>query len=256
MIRLGKKTNRWLRSIRMSETGLVRRENQDSFFVGSLSWVYCVADGMGGGEEGARASEIVCDEVYRAVSKAGNNFAARMEAVECGLQEANSTIYNHAKAHGYRQMGSTAAVLVFDEPGSNRGAVCYVGDSRIYRVRAGLAAALTQDHSVGAELSRRAKPGSGEEFSTRSHPLSHILTRAIGTDVDVRTEWRKIDVEKGDRFVICSDGVHDVVNDSRLGFLVGYDSLEDAKSRLAAEVVRGGAPDNFTFILVEVGEDK
>ena len=63
-----KTEGRWIRAIKMSETGLVRRENQDSVLVGSISGIYCVADGMGGGAEGARASAIVCEEVYRAAS--------------------------------------------------------------------------------------------------------------------------------------------------------------------------------------------
>ena len=243
----------WIKSIKMSETGLVRRENQDSIFVGSISGIYCVADGMGGGAEGARASQIVCEEIYRAASKADGNFLALMELIEIGIDEANAKIYNYAKAREYRQMGSTAAVLAFDEPGSGRAAVCYVGDSRVYRIRDGLATQLTRDHTVGTELGALLSPREADSMKERAHPLAHVLTRAVGTDRVVNPDWRKVDVMDGDRFLICSDGVHDVLSDSMIGFLSGYGELKDVKKRLAAAIVENGAPDNYSFIVLEVG---
>jgi len=236
----------WIKVLRTSDTGLVRKENQDNLLVDSLFDVYCVADGMGGGAEGAMASEIVCTTMRKAVAEVGTSFINKMEAVALSLDNANTTIHSYARNRGYRQMGSTAAVLVFDGEGSGRAAVCHVGDSRVYRVRRGLATPLTRDHSVGAELFD----------ADRDHPLSHVLTRAVGTESGIRPDWRKVDVLPGDRFVICSDGVHDVITDTRLGFLVGYGTLEKAKERLAAEVVKNGAPDNYSFILLEVADRK
>lgn len=246
--------SRWLRSIKVSDVGLVRAENQDRLFAGFLSGIYCVADGMGGGEEGAKASELVCSEVYRSVSATSGDFSDRMNAVEEGLQAANAIIYNYAKTRHYRQMGSTAAILVFDTPGSGRGAICHVGDSRVYRIRDGLATLLTRDHTVAVELGLMMLPDSSDELRGRAHPLSHVLTRAIGTDSKVNTEWRKIDIAKGDRFLICSDGVHDVVSDALINLLVGYGPLETVKDRLVSTIVNGGAPDNYSFIIIDVGE--
>ena len=245
--------DRWISAVKMSETGLVRRENQDSLLVGSISGIYCVADGMGGGEEGAKASAIVCEEIYRAASKADHNFVALMELVEIGLQSANARIFTYAKSRGYRQMGSTAAVLAFDGQGSGRAAICHVGDTRVYRIRAGLATQLTRDHTVGTELGALLSPKHADDMKERSHPLAHVLTRAVGTDRRVNPEWRKIDVEDGDRFLICSDGVHDVMSDAMIGFLTGYGKLEDVKKRLAAAIVDKGAPDNYSFIMLEAG---
>ena len=247
---------RWLKSIKMSETGLVRRENQDSVLVGSISGLYCVADGMGGGAEGARASAIVCEEIYRAASKADGDFLLQMERIELGLQEANDKIYNYAKARDYRQMGSTVAVLTFDSPKSGRAAVCYVGDTRVYRIRDGLAKQLTRDHTVGMELGALLSSSHADDMKERSHPLAHVLTRAIGTDRRANPEWRKVDFRKGDRFIICSDGVHDVISDAMMGFLVGYGPLEEGKKRLASAIVENGAPDNYSFIILEVCEDE
>ena len=258
MFGLGRKTEAargaaWrLKVVRESETGLVRRENQDSLLVDGAAKVFCVADGMGGDSEGALASEKVCARMRQAIAGAGSGFVERMEAIAGALNDANSEIHVYAKGRGYRQMGSTAAVLMFALEGPSRAAVCHVGDSRVYRIRRGLASALTRDHSVGFELGSMAGANRAESFMSRSNPLAHILTRAIGAEPEVVPDWRRIDVMEGDRFVICSDGVHDVITDSRLGFLVGYDPLEKARVRLAEEIVKRGAPDNYSFILLEV----
>lgn len=246
--------SRWLKSVKVSDVGLVRPENQDRLFAGFLSGIYCVADGMGGGDEGAKASELVCSEVYRSVSSSPDDFASRMDAIEEGLQAANLIIYNYAKSRHYRQMGSTAAILVFDTPGSDQAAICHVGDSRVYRIRDGLATLLTRDHTVAVELGLMMLSDSGDKLSGRAHPMAHVLTRAIGTDSKLNTQWRKVKVAKGDRFLICSDGVHDVVSDALIGFLAGYGPLEVVKERLVSTIVNGGAPDNYSFILIDVGE--
>ncbi|MBQ7233963.1 MAG: serine/threonine-protein phosphatase [Kiritimatiellae bacterium] len=247
-----RRTGPWLKVITASETGLVRKDNQDSILADHSAYLYCVADGMGGGAEGARASKLVCDRMRRAVGEVGDGFVSRMEAVALSLTDANSTILGYAMSRGYKQMGSTAAVLLFEGEESSRAAVCHVGDSRVYRIRRGLASSLTRDHTVGVELGSLAGAVKAGEFSSRSNPLAHILTRAIGTEPAVVPEWKKIDVEPGDRFVICSDGVHDVVSESRLGFLAGYGPIEKVRERLSAEIVKNGAPDNYSFVLVEV----
>ena len=241
-----------LKVIATSETGLVRKENQDTVLADHSACLYCVADGMGGGAEGARASKLVCDRIRRAIGEVGDGFVVRMEAVALALADANSAILGYAKSRGYKQMGSTAALLLFDGEEPSRAAVCHVGDSRVYRIRRGLAASLTRDHTVGVELGSLAGASRAGDFTSRANPLAHILTRAIGTEPDLVPEWKKIDVEPGDRFVICSDGVHDVISESRLGFLAGYGPVEKVRERLSAEVVKNGAPDNYSFVLVEV----
>lgn len=238
-------------SVQVSETGLVRKENQDHLLADAANRVYCVADGMGGGAEGARASGIVCERIRRAVSGA-SGFLPRLEAVDRAIVDANAEIYAYAQERGYRQMGSTVAVLVSDDPRLGRGALCYIGDSRVYRIRRGMVKALTRDHTVGVELGAIIDRSRVDEFKDRANPLAHVLTRAIGTMPVVAPDWHKVDIMPGDRYVICSDGVHDVVSDARLAVLAGYGPLEKAKDRLAAEVVKCGAPDNYSFVIFEV----
>ena len=236
----------------VSETGLVRKDNQDTVFVDRAKTVFCVADGMGGGSEGATASRFVCEEIGKAV--AAKTLAERMEAVESAIVAANDRICAYAKERNFKQMGSTVAVLLVDPSDVRRAAICHVGDSRIYRIRRRTAALLTHDHTIGGQLGDMTKGVLAAGFKSRTNPLAHVLTRAIGAADKVEGDWKKIDVEDGDRFLICSDGVHDVVSDARIGVILSCPGgLKESSRRLADEVVRHGAPDNFSYVMVEFG---
>ena len=236
----------------VSETGAVRKDNQDSVFVDSVKTVFCVADGMGGGSEGATASRFVCEEIGKTVT--AKTLAERMEAVEAAVVAANDRIRAYAKEREFKQMGSTVVVLLLDPSDSRRAAICHVGDSRIYRIRRRKAELLTHDHTVGGQLGDLTKGILSAGFKSRTNPLAHVLTRAIGATDKVEGEWKKIDVTDGDRFLICSDGVHDVVSNEKIGsILSGPDDLAAASRHLTDEIVRGGAPDNFSYVMIEFG---
>jgi protein phosphatase len=234
-----------------SDGGPVRTDNQDAYFINRLERVFCVADGMGGGAEGARASAEVCASLKAALPGCPSGGDRRRRAVEAALSDASARIFGYASSRGYSQMGSTVVVMLFDAALASAD-VCHVGDSRVYRIRRGMSQLLTRDHTVGVEMGAMIDRRRIGEFRDRDNPLSHILTRAVGTETTVTPEWRTVDVEPGDRFVICSDGVHDVVSDARLAALVAAGPLESALTRLQTEIVRRGAPDNYTFILAEV----
>ena len=236
-------------AVAVSETGLVRGNNEDNFLVAAADGVYAVADGMGGGEEGERASALVCANLKMLAFAAETDFTARLETVVRAVAEANRAIHDYATARGFRQMGSTVAALVFDPSDPARAATVHVGDSRVYRIRGGMATALTRDHSVGFELGDFAGC-EAERFRDRANPLAHVLTRAVGALPEVRCEIRETDVRPGDRFLLCTDGLHDVVPDGRIAVFAAGGTLATARDRLAAEIVKRGAPDNYTFILV------
>jgi len=238
-------------AVSLSETGLVRPNNEDHLYVGLPKRVFCVADGMGGGAEGEWASEIVCAAVRQMMAACGDSFQTRVEAACLALEEASAYVFSYAAERGYARMGSTAVVLVFDLVDPQRAAVVHVGDSRLYRIRGGLAEALTRDHSVGFALGDVAG-AQAEQFRDRANPLAHVLTRAIGVEETVRCTVTELDVRAGDRFLLCSDGVHDVLSPARIAVFTAGGSLEAARDRLAGEVVKCGAPDNYSFILVSV----
>ena len=230
--------------------GLVRADNQDNVLVSVTHGVFCVADGMGGGAEGAKASATVCHEVKMMTNIAGATFAERVTAVKASIIDANAAIYAYANERGFSKMGSTAVIMVFDPDDSTRAAIINVGDSRVYHIRGGLVSLLTRDHSVGRELSDFAGARAAD-FRSRANPLTHVLTRAVGVQPSVQSDEHEVDVRSGDRFVLCTDGVHDVVSDRRLGVFAAGGTLESAASRLAEEVLRCGAPDNYSFVLVD-----
>lgn len=240
-----------IKYVSRSETGLVRKDNQDSVLCLDDLGVFVVADGMGGGSAGALASQMVCEALQSGVR--AKEYQKRLEEIESAIVAANAKIFVHAKEQGFKQMGSTVALLSADEMYPSRGVMCYVGDSRVYRIRSVVAELLTRDHSVGAELEEKVGVAAGSSYSARSNPLAHILTRAIGSKEEVIVEWRKVDITARDRFVICSDGVCDVVETDRLGRIASSPNLESAADFLAAEVVARGAPDNYSFVIVEIG---
>ena len=219
-------------SATVSEKGLVRADNQDHVFVDDGRGVYCVADGMGGGAEGGLASEIVCRDIKMLVGGAGMDFKSTVAAVQKAVEEANSIIYSYATENQFGVMGSTVAILVLDPANPRHAAVCTVGDTRVYRVSKGMPELLTRDH-------RAAKGG-------------NTLTRAVGVAETVKTEWLEIESTNGSRFVLCTDGVHDVVSASRLAVFVAAGPLRSAADRLSADIMKRGAPDNYSFVLVSV----
>ena len=252
MIGFRKRTEPKVACVTASERGLVRKDNQDSLFVDAARTVFCVADGMGGGSEGATASRFVCEEIAKVAETP--DLASRMRAVDAAIGAANAQIRAYSQEKGFKQMGSTVAVLLVDPAHARKGVICHVGDSRIYRVRRGSAELLTKDHTIGGELSALTRGQQAAGLRSRSNPLAHVLTRAIGTGDEVKADWRKIDVLPGDRLLLCSDGVHDVVSDGRIGSLLSRpEGLDGLSGRLTADVVAGGAPDNYTYVLVEIG---
>lgn len=222
-----------VKSVAQSETGLVRADNQDHLFVDDARLVYCVADGVGGGAEGARASEIVCANLKMVTYAAADTFKARTSAVQKAIEDANAALFAYAREKGVPLVASTVAALVLDPENPRHAAICNVGDSRIYRFRRGMPELLTRDHRAGAG--------------------SHALTRAIGAAESVRVEWTELESTDASHFLLCTDGVHDVVSAGRLAaFVSAAPTLDAAAERIAADVVRHGAPDNYSFVLLGV----
>ena len=219
-------------SLAVSRPGLVRPDNQDHVFVDEKRLVYCVADGVGGAREGARASEIVCRNVKMMLGASAADFNSRVKAVGQAIADSNSTIFAYSQEFGLGAMGTTVAVLVLDPANPRHAAICHVGDSRVYRVRGGMPQLLTRDH--------------------RQEGGGNALTRAVGAAESVSADWFEITSTNSSRFVLCTDGVHDVESEVRLAVFVAAGPLASAAERLSADIERRGAPDNYSFVIVEV----
>ena len=240
-----------------SDRGLVRADNQDSYLMRPGEFFLAVADGMGGGADGALASAWIKEELAKLLEQPKASFRDRVSRTGVALEAANARIRAHMKEHGIAMMGSTAAVLLADPSRPARGVIAHVGDSRIYRWRRGTGTLLTRDHTVGDEIGRALVDNAqAAAVKSRSNPLSHILTRAVGTGFKVRPDWRKIDLRAGDRYLLCTDGVHDVLSDAQVSARLGRAKTPaDALKAFARAVVASGAPDNYTLICAFVNND-
>ncbi|MCR5414917.1 MAG: protein phosphatase 2C domain-containing protein [Kiritimatiellae bacterium] len=238
-----------------SERGLVRADNQDNLLVCRERSLFCVADGMGGGQGGAEASAIACKALDRTV-KAGADFSERIRAAGASIHGANCEIREFARKARYSRMATTVTVLSIDDEPEPSAVIAYVGDSRVYRLRDGKLEPLTHDHTLAGELSRRPSMRSMiARLGWREGQLSHVLTRAVGIEPDVQPDWRKIDVRPDDVYLLCTDGVYDMVDDKGIEEVL---AMKRAASEIADELERriilGGAIDNYTMIVLRIKE--
>jgi serine/threonine protein phosphatase PrpC len=241
----------------VSACGLVRKDNQDCLLALPDAGFFCVADGMGGGKGGALASQWICEtfaQTIRTSDFANQPGERRKTLIDAALQDVNQRIRTYANEHGFRSMGSTVVALATDPSVPAQLSILHAGDSRIYRMRRGELLLLTRDHTVGGELSRKTHSRSeSNDLKSRQNPLAHILTRAVGTEFRVRPDWQTTDVRLGDRFLLCTDGVHDMLSDEEIAVrLRGRGAPDEIARRLEEAIVAAGAGDNYSMICLEV----
>ena len=232
-----------------TDTGRVRTENEDSFV--ALPMVYGVADGMGGHAAGEVASAIAAGMLRDRLS-AG---AESVDVVVAAVVEANASIFQGAHSNAaQRGMGTTltAMVVLADGTGQRRLAMVNVGDSRTYVLRAGRLRRVTIDHSYVQEL---VSTGHITETEARTHPRRNIVTRALGIEPNVRVDTWVLPFVEGDRYVLCSDGLVDEVDDAEiLDLLMENATPQDAADALVACANEHGGRDNVTVVVVDVLE--
>lgn len=216
-----------------------RNTNQD-FFIAEPP-LFAVADGMGGHRAGDVASRTAVEVV---VQQLGGGDEALTEAV----REANREVFQKAGSNpDFKDMGTTmTAMLVRD--GSTH--LVHVGDSRAYLLRAGELRRLTEDHSLVARMVRegRITPAQAEY-----HPQRSVLEKALGIGSDIDVDATTLDTEPGDRILLCSDGLTNVLDDQDiLRILQEERDPTKAAKRLVTDAVRGGANDNVTSVVVDL----
>jgi serine/threonine protein phosphatase PrpC len=223
-----------------TDAGRKRRRNEDSFV--REPPLFAVADGMGGAQAGEVASRLAA-AAFREFHEADE--LDPEERVATIIQEANRRIYERARSDAQASgMGTTitAALVSGDSV-----AIGHVGDSRAYRLRAGKLEQLTEDHSLVADLVRSGRL-TPEEADT--HPQRSVITRALGTDLEVDVDTFTVEAETGDLFLLCSDGLTTMVDDQQIAQMVANaDSLEHATKALVKAANRAGGEDNVTVVL-------
>jgi serine/threonine protein phosphatase PrpC len=234
------------RSAALSDTGHRRVHNEDSFV-----WeppLFAIADGIGGAQAGEIASRLA------AAALAERRPGSQGEEVLVALvAEANQRIFERSLGDPLVSgMGTTVTALLVDEAAGTI-ALGHVGDSRAYVFRAGELSQLTDDHSLVGELVRsgRLTPEAAEQ-----HPHRSVITRAVGTEASVEVDVETIRPEPGDLYIICSDGLTDMLQDAVIASAVA--EARGEPDAVAAELVaaanRAGGIDNITVIVFEIEE--
>jgi serine/threonine protein phosphatase PrpC len=234
-----------IESSTLTHQGCVRKENQDGFCARERDGLWAVADGMGGHEGGEWASARLVEaldgvEVPADLDEAG-------EGVADAIRAANDAIAAEAGRRG-RQMGTTVVALLVRE---RRWLVLWVGDSRAYRLRDGAFAQLSRDHSQVQEMVDR---GLLAPEQAAGHPMSHILSRAVGAPGPLEIDRAEGEVKPGDVFLLCSDGLHNYVDAKEIAHQLGRGSPGRALDALVALTLDAGAPDNVTAIAIWASE--
>jgi type VI secretion system protein ImpM len=217
-----------------SERGPVRQLNQDAFLERGEAGLWVVADGMGGHEHGELASRMVCDSLADLTPEP--SLEGLSKAVQQRLAEVNAHLFRAATSPvAPMRSGATVVVLL------TRGSACQVlwaGDSRAYRFRGGRLELLTRDHSW-------------RESATDVSPAeSFVVTRAVGGEEALDLDVYQGRVRRGDRFLLCSDGLIRAVTDSEIARCLDGADADAAASALIDAALKAGAPDNVTAIVV------
>jgi PPM family protein phosphatase len=228
--------------------GRKRRHNEDTYVVEPP--LFAVADGMGG----AKAGEVASGLAAGALKEGGGDGAGGEQRVVELIQEANRRVFRRASEDREASGMGTTMTVALVEP--DRVIFGHVGDSRAYLIREGQIEQLTDDHSLVAELVRSGRLSPEE---AESHPQRSVITRAVGTEADVDVDTFEIRPEPGDLFLICSDGLTDMVDDETIIRAVEKNrgNLDEAAKALVGAANRVGGEDNITVVFFEVtGEER
>lgn len=230
---------KWL-SHGISHIGLRRKINEDAFLDQPEKGLWAVADGMGGHQAGDTASAAVV-EVLKNIPQT-SDLDRFMAQVRTALSDANRALWELAERRDRGEtIGSTVVALL---GGSDRAAVVWAGDSRLYRLRCGCLEQLTRDHSLFNEIV--GSDGAPLDANLRGN----VITRAVGADEILNLDVLEIDVREGDVFLLCSDGLDKEVDSPRIAEILSRGDCRTSAEALIAAALEAGARDNVTVVVV------
>ncbi|AOZ91529.1 Stp1/IreP family PP2C-type Ser/Thr phosphatase [Paenibacillus crassostreae] len=243
--------------VQVSHIGNVRSINEDSVQVCNTDSGYTlgiVADGMGGHQAGEKASQFAVETILADLSalEKGMSSEALQAALSDAILRANDVIYHEAANNEqYHNMGTTAVVLLMN---GTQGWIGHVGDSRAYKVAECKAIQLTEDHTLVNELY---KNGQITEAELDTHPRRNVLTKAVGTDIEVTVDVDSVTLGPQEVLFLCSDGLTNMVSNQHLGQIVGMQevTLAERADRLLQLALLAGGDDNITIALFELQND-
>jgi PPM family protein phosphatase len=251
------------RGVGITDVGLQRDHNEDTFAVLSEHELFIVADGMGGHRAGDVASRLASESISDFFQRTAGEEVTWPFHFDSGLSEsenrlltairlANRQIYEHSlKSHDLRGMGTTVVGALFNAD-TRKMYVGHVGDSRAYMIRDGQISQLTRDHSLVNDY-LKVMPDMPED--QRSELPKNVITRALGMQDSVEVDLLAHDTRLGDTFVLCSDGLSGMISDAEILQVAGQKDLQSACRNLTALANEHGGEDNITAVLVRIVEN-
>jgi serine/threonine protein phosphatase PrpC len=226
-----------------TDVGRGRPENEDSHLVDPEDGLYAVADGMGGHRAGEVASATAIDALKTAYLGG--------QRIDEAIGAANAAVFaKAAEDTALRGMGTTLTAIALHDSTAVLG---HVGDSRAYLMRDGAVTQVTEDHSLVEQLVREGRLTPEE---AQNHPQRAIITRALGVDPDVAVDTYRIDLKPGDRLMICSDGLTNMLSDDTIAqTLRRHPDPQQAADTLVDMANQAGGDDNITVILLDALSD-
>jgi protein phosphatase len=252
-----------IRIIGLTDTGMVRSKNEDAIGYDSALGLVVLADGMGGHRGGEIASSMTVDTIIELLQKrlpeitAGevdeaSGFSMESICIQDAVVSANEQVYKAAEANpDHKGMGTTIVVLQFY---NNSFSLAHIGDSRCYRLRNNKLEQITKDHSLLQELIDR---GFYTPEEARNSMNKNLVTRALGIDPIVMPDIQEDIVLKNDIYLLCSDGLTDLVEDEDMYYTIKEFSanLEEAAKQLITKANQNGGKDNISVMLCRIDED-
>jgi protein phosphatase len=233
-----------------TDVGLVREKNEDSMLIDPALGLFVVCDGMGGHVGGQVASQLAVATIAETIRAQAALGPGDQDVLQTAIQQANQAVFNKAKADpNLHNMGTTVVGIRADQDLIH---LCHVGDSRIYRLRQGTLEQVTRDHSLinlyedNPELAARFGP-----------PNSNVIVRAVGLRDSVEVDHRVIAMEPADLYLLCCDGLTDMVDDWMLREMLSdgsQGSLEECVDALVRAALSNGGVDNTTAVVLRISE--
>lgn len=232
-------------STAVTDVGRVRKLNEDSVLDRGDVGLWVVADGMGGHSAGDLASQLIINSLTKVESS--NELADFVDAVESAVLNVNLRLFEVANAHN-QTSGSTVVLLLT----RGRYAVTmWAGDSRLYRLRDDTLEQMTSDHT---QVELYIEKGLLDRSEAVGHPSGNMVTRAVGVTDNLLLEMDLFELQDGDRFLLCSDGLDKHVRDPEIEEIMRGDTCEAISRALVDMTLERGAVDNVTVCVVEFSE--
>ncbi len=232
---------RWLTAAE-THRGRKRNHNEDAVMARPESGLYAVADGMGGHAAGDVASRMVTDALE--ALPAQDSLPSLVDGVEDAIVEMNERIREHAETNfGGRTMGCTVVALLTR---GDVGVCLWAGDSRLYRLRAGELEQVSRDHSPLEQLVER---GVMSPEEAEAHPDASVITRAVGGQPELALDIVMFDIEPGDTYLLCSDGLYREVDLAEITEMLGGEDVRSVARRLLEAALERGARDNVSVVV-------